>query len=57
MSRPADAILRDLEELIRDQIAEEWDDQDRRDEEFENLTVANLLRMLSYINLNKENKS
>ncbi len=45
----AEQTLTDLEQRVKDQIAAEYPDQEDRDYRYDNLTVPELLNMLSYM--------
>ncbi len=45
----AEQTLTDLEQRVKDQIAAEYPDQEDRDYHYDNLTVPELLNMLSYM--------
>lgn len=45
----AEQTLADLEQRVKDQIAAEYPDQKDRDYRYDNLTVPELLNMLSYM--------
>lgn len=42
-------LLNKLEELIKNQLAEEYDNEERVEYEYDNLTVPRLLHMLAYM--------
>lgn len=47
--RWAEQTLTDLEQRVKDQIAAEYPDQEDRDYRYDNLTVPELLNILSYM--------